>query len=208
MYSSNEGAANLVCFLAGTLITTPSGEQLIESLEPGDEVVTNSGVHPIKFVSSSSGTIFHLMDLGKLPICIKAGSFGSAGPSQDLWLSPSHAVLFSGHLVEASALLNGTTITQQEDPGSLWITYYNIEFENHEIIRANGIEVESYYANWRGDGYSRVDWDNYGEYLALYGESKGMEELDLPRIPFARQLPAELRLMLQLNESSQALQGV
>jgi hypothetical protein len=25
----------------------------------------------------------------------------------------------------------------------------------------------------------------------------------MPRIPFARQLPAELRLMLQLNESNQ-----
>ncbi len=64
--------------------------------------------------------------------------------------------------------------------------------------------MESYYANWRGDGYSRADWDNYADYIALYGDSKGMKELDLPRIPFARQLPAELRLMLQLNESCQS----
>jgi hypothetical protein len=35
-----------------------------------------------------------------------------------------------------------------------------------------------------------------------------MKELDMPRIPFARQLPAELRLMLQLNESANALQLV
>ena len=207
-YTPNNNAANVVCLLSGTVITTPNGEHPIETLEVGDEVVTKSGVQKIKFVSRSSGTIFHLMDLGKLPICIKAGCFGAACPSKDLWLSPSHAVLVMGKLVEASALLNGSTITQPEDPGSLIITYYNIEFENHEIIQSNGLEVESYYANWRGDGYSRVDWDNYDQYLELYGESKGMKELDLPRIPFARQLPAEVRLMLQLNESTKAFQAV
>jgi hypothetical protein len=94
-------------------------------------------------------------------------------------------------------------VTQPEDPGSFHVTYYNVELENHEIIRANGLEVETYYANWRGEGYSRQVWDNYEEYISLYGESKGMKELDMPRIPFARQLPAELRLMLQLNESNQ-----
>ena len=196
-------SSSIVCFLAGTLIATPSGERSIESLEIGDEVATRSGDRQIKFISRSSRNIFQLMELGKLPICIQAGALGDVGPTQDLWISPSHAVLLSGHLVEASALLNWSTVTQPQDPGCFQVTYYNIEFENHEIIRANGIEVESYYANWRGDGYSRADWDNYDEYLALYGESNGMEELPMPRIPFARQLPAELRLILQLNESNQ-----
>ena len=173
-YTSNNSAANVVCFLTGTLITTPNGDRPIESLEFGDEVLTSSGVQQIKFISRSTSTIFHLMDLGKLPICIQAGSLGEA-PNQDLWLSPSHAVLVMDKLVEASSLLNGTTIIQPEDPGEIVVTYYNIEFENHEIIRANGLEVESYYANWRGDGYSRVDWDNYDDYIALYGESKGMK---------------------------------
>ena len=194
---------NVVCFLAGTLISTPTGERSVESLEIGDEVFTKSGVQQIKFVSRSSRNIFQLMELGKLPICIQAGALGDAGPTQDLWISPSHAVLLIGHLIEASALLNGSTITQPDDPGSFQVTYYNIELENHEIFRANGLEVETYYANWRGEGYSRQDWDNYEEYISLYGESKGMKELDMPRIPFARQLPAELRLMLQMNESNQ-----
>ena len=114
-------------------------------------------------------------------------------------------MLLSGHLVEASALLNGSTVTQPKDPGSFVVTYYNLEFENHAILHANGLAVESYFANWRVDSYTRADWDNYDEYIALYGESKGMEELPMPRIPFARQLPAELRLMLQLNEGTQPL---
>jgi len=195
---------NVVCFLAGTLIATPDGDRAIESLKVGDEIATKSGIHKIKFVCRSSRKISCLIDLGRLPICIQAGAFGDAGPTQDLWISPSHAVLVMGHLVEASALLNWTTVTQPDFPGSPVVTYYNIELENHEITRANGLEVETYYANWRGDGYSRVDWDNYDDYIALYGESNGMKELDMPRIPFARQLPAELRLMLQLNESNQS----
>ena len=194
---------NVVCFLAGTLISTPTGERSVESLEIGDKIITNSGVKQIKFISRSSRNIFQLMELGKLPICIQAGALGDAGPTQDLWISPSHAVLVVGHLIEASALLNGSTITQPDDPGSFQVTYYNIELENHEIISANGLDVETYYANWRGEGYSRQDWDNYDQYLELYGESESMKELDMPRIPFARQLPAELRLLLQMNESNQ-----
>ena len=69
------------------------------------------------------------------------------------------------------------------------ITYYNLEFEHHEIISANGLEVESYFANFRSNGLSRSDWDNYADYQALYGDGGTMQELDLPRIPFARQLP-------------------
>ena len=83
------------------------------------------------------------------------------------------------------------------------MTSYNIELASHGLITANGLLVGSDYANNRGNSLSRVCWDNYPDYIALYGESNGMEELPMPRIPFARQLPAELRLMLQLNESNQ-----
>jgi hypothetical protein len=55
----------------------------------------------------------------------------------------------------------------------------------------------------KSEGFSRQSWEKYDQYLELYGESESMKELDMPRIPFARQLPAELRLMLQLNESNQ-----
>jgi len=55
----------------------------------------------------------------------------------------------------------------------------------------------------KSEGFSRQSWEKYDQYLELYGESESMKELDMPRSPFARQLPAELRLMLQLNESNQ-----
>jgi hypothetical protein len=59
------------------------------------------------------------------------------------------------------------------------------------------LQVETYFANHRGIGFTRNDWDNYADYIALYGSSMPMEELTMPRIPFARQLPAAVRLLLQ-----------
>ena len=188
------------CFLAGTLISTPDGEREIEKLEVGDLVLTPDGPKAIQFLIRTTRSVDQLLSLGKMPICIGKGALGSLGPSRDTYLSPSHAIHFSGSLVEASALMNYATIHQLGDWKDVEITYYNIELESHDLITANGLLVESYFCNFRSNGVSRECWDNYSDYIALYGESKAMDELPLPRIPFARQLPAELRMLLQLNE--------
>ena len=143
-----------------------------------------------------------------MPIRIEAGALGELGPDATLHCTPSHAFHIKGSLVEAQALINGTTIQQLIDWDELLITYISIELEDHQLIWANGLLAETYYANWRSDGFSRQSWDNYDQYLELYGESESMKELAMPRIPFARQLPAELRLMLQLNETAKTLQAV
>lgn len=55
---------------------------------------------------------------------------------------------------------------------------------------------ETYFANVRDGEFTRVAWDNYADYVALYGEGGTMRELELPRIPFARQLPPALRELI------------
>jgi hypothetical protein len=192
-----------VCFLAGTLILTPEGPRAIESLAVGDLVSTARGPKPVKFLAQSTRSLNTLRALGKMPIRMAAGALGNHGPERDTYLSPSHAIALEGHLVEAGALLNGSTITQLEAFAGEEITYFNIECERHELIWANGMQAESYFASYRTNGFSRDSWDNYANYLALYGESAAMDELDLPRIPFARQLPASVRLLLQKNETPQ-----
>jgi hypothetical protein len=185
-----------VCFLAGTRIAVPDGFALIEGLRVGDLVLTASGVKPLKFLARTTSCITSLRTAGRMPICVSAGAFGEAGPSHDLWLSPSHAVKLADCLVEAGALCNGGSVHQPEGLGSMMVDYYNLEFEDHEIIYANDLAVESYYANWRGEGQSRASWDNYADYVALYGEGGQMQEQDLPRIPFARQLPVAVRELI------------
>ena len=192
--------ASILCFLAGTMIATPDGERPIETLKPGDLISTAEGPQPVRFLARSTRSISQLQALGKMPIRINQRAFGSLGPDQDTFLSPSHAIHFAGSLVEAGALINGTSIQQLNDWPDAALTYYNIELERHGLITANNLLVESYFANYRSNGFSRDCWDNYHDYVALYGAGELMEELPLPRIPFARQIPMQLRLSLQLHE--------
>jgi VCBS repeat-containing protein len=193
---------NVVCFLAGTMIATPDGERPIESLKPGDLITTSEGAKPVRFLARSTRSIAQLQALGKMPIRINQAAFGCLGPVRDTFMSPSHAIHFSGHLVEAGALINGPSIEQLNDWKDNALTYYNIELECHGLITANGLLVESYFANYRSNGFSRDCWDNYQEYVQLYGPGSLMEEMALPRIPFARLLPIALRKLLSLPSYS------
>ncbi len=56
---------------------------------------------------------------------------------------------------------------------------------------ANGAAAETYV-----DYVQRRVFDNYTEYLALYGEERTIREMPLPRISTARLVPAELRARL------------
>jgi hypothetical protein len=190
------------CFLAGTLIATPDGERPIETLKPGDLISTAEGAQPVRFLARSTRSIAQLQAIGKMPIRINQAAFGCLGPVQDTFLSPSHAIHFAGSLVEAGALINGTSIQQLDDWPEAALTYYNIELERHGLITANGLLAESYFANYRSNGFSRDCWDNYNDYVALYGAGELMEELPLPRIPFARQIPMQLLLALQSHEDN------
>ena len=192
---------NVTCFLAGTLIATPTGERPIESLQPGDLITTASGPQPLKFISRTTHFAAMLDNDEQLPIRIAATAFGELGPVRDLYVSPGHAILLDGHLIHASVLVNGTTITRTtlehwrhlDQP----IEYLNIELEQHQLITAEGLSVESYV-----DNLPRSDWDNYTAYLSLYGEEQPIQELPLPRILFARQLSSALRKQLQLREAT------
>ncbi len=53
MSSSSEPYTNIVCFAAGTLIDTPEGARAVETLTPGDLVMTlDHGAQPIRWTRS------------------------------------------------------------------------------------------------------------------------------------------------------------
>jgi hypothetical protein len=198
-----------LCFLPDTLIKLADNQHKpVGDLVVGDLVATPEGAQAVKFVGKSTRNIFDLRQSGRMPIRIEAGALGELGPDAPIHCTPSHAFHLKGCLVEAQAMVNGTTIQQLNDWDELLLTYISIELEDHQLIWANGLLAETYYANWRNDGFTRQLWDNYDHYLELYGESNAMVELSLPRIPFARLLPGKLRLMLQCNEAIQSLQLV
>jgi hypothetical protein len=194
-YKTSSSADPLVlCLVEGTSVRLADGSSKdVAALEVGDEVLTPSGTHAVRFVGQTTRTLWQLRSTGRMPICIEAGAFGSMGPEQAIHCTPSHAFLIEGCLVEAQALINGRTIRQLEEWHAGTVTYYSIELERHALVWANGLLCETYFASARGNQFSRESWDNFSAYQALYGNGAAMVELALPRIPFARQLPVEIR---------------
>jgi hypothetical protein len=152
----------------------------------------------VRFLGVSRTGQNSLRAMGRMPIGLEAGALGELGPDRPTFVSPSHGFHLQGVLVEAGALINGVTIRQHNDwPDSGRIAYYAIELERHALVWANGLLAESFYPTMRANGVSRLNWANYPDYVALYGDGyHPMRELELPRIPFARQLPAEVKALI------------
>lgn len=201
-------ATSPACLCRGTLIATPAGLRPVEELAIGDEISTPSGPRAIRFIGQSTRQLPELRATGRMPIRIETGAFGDLGPSETTYCTPSHAFVLQGCLVEAQALINGSSVRQLADWDEFSLTYYSIELEEHAMVWANGLLTETYFANVRTEGYSRTAWTNYSDFVALYGEDVPMKELGLPRIPFARQLPAEIRNLVAASEAEASEPGV
>jgi hypothetical protein len=184
-----------LCLTQGALIRVAEGDIPVEGLGIGDLVATPDGLRRVRFIGETRRPPIELRRQGRMPIRIEADALGELGPQAPLHCTPSHAFLIKGCLVEAQALINGTTIRQLDswEEEEETVTYYSIELEQHALVWANGLLSETYFASVRGKHFSRTSWSNYADYQALYGEGELMQELPHPRIPFARQLPAEIR---------------
>ncbi|WP_375173493.1 Hint domain-containing protein [Pseudooceanicola sp.] len=135
-----------VSFTRGTRITLASGAQRrIEKLAIGDRVLTrDNGVQEIRWIGHS--TVRAVGDFA--PIVIRAGALNNEA---DLVVSPDHRLFIyqredaigAGRrelLVKARHLVNGDTVIQQ-DGG--FVEYYQLLFDGHEIIYAEGIAAET-----------------------------------------------------------------
>lgn len=186
------------CFLAGTLIATPQGEKAIETLRAGDLVLTADGRSiPVRFVSRQTIVpMFHDGPRAR-PVRISKGALGDNLPVRDLLVSPGHAIFVDGLLVRAGALVNGSSITQAAAMPEPFV-YYNVECDQHELIVAEGLACESFL-----DEAPRRSFDNYSDYVALYGEAeREMVALDYPLATAARQLPDALAARLGLSRKA------
>ena len=104
-----ENAAN--CFLTGTHIATTEGARRIETLEPGDRVLTADGTAtPVLWVWRQEVTNIFGLGEARMPIRVSTDALGPGCPARDLILTADHALVVDGFLINAGALVNGTTI--------------------------------------------------------------------------------------------------
>jgi Hint domain len=146
------------CFCAGTEIATPSGMRRVETLRPGDSVLTEDGrVAQLAWVGISSIPASRLLlDPSTRPVRIPAHAFGPGMPSRDLDVSPQHRVVVEGPACEllfgmprafvvAKHLLGTLAHTPKSDDGpDEGIEYVHLLLDRHEILVSNGLSSESF----------------------------------------------------------------
>jgi probable HAF family extracellular repeat protein len=104
------------CFMPRTLVRTPFGEVAVETLNRGDLVITADGrTVMVDWLGVQTISLKFADKLRVLPIRIKAGALAENVPSRDLLISPDHALLVDEALIQAGALVNGTSIVRETD---------------------------------------------------------------------------------------------
>jgi hypothetical protein len=188
-----------ICFMPGTMIRTPTGEVAVEALKIGDLVETVDGRSiPVRWIGRQTVSRHFGGDL-RLPICLKANALSDTVPCRDLLVSPDHALFVDGILIQASALVNGTSIVRFRD-APMTFTYYHLELQDHSLILAENTPAETFI-----DNVDRAGFDNWDEYEALYPADHSMIESPYPRAKAFRQVPRAIRE--RLVERGAALYG-
>ncbi|MHA6324266.1 Hint domain-containing protein [Roseivivax sp. CAU 1753] len=143
----------IVCFAAGTNIRTPDGWRAVETLGPGDLVVTHDhGPMPLLFVSRSVHRWGAEPHKDK-PILIARDAFGPGLPRQDLKVSPQHRIALrrcndgDELLTPAKALtvLRGVRCMK----GKRGIEYFHVALPRHALLSSEGLLTESLFPGER-----------------------------------------------------------
>lgn len=144
----------VLCFARGTRLLTRRGAVEIETLRPGDAVMTlDHGFKPILWIGHRHLDPAQLAAAPKLrPVRIAAGALGQGLPLRDLVVSPQHRllvrspvaqrlmgraeVLVAAHLL---AGLPGITVETQARA----VEYWHLLLDRHEVVIAEGAPSES-----------------------------------------------------------------
>ncbi len=165
---TNVFITDVPCYCAGTAILTPDGEVAVETIQPGDVVMTSDAgrLSPREVVWAGVRHIdlaHHPKPAVVAPIRFHRGSLGHEQPCRDLLVSPDHCMLIDGGLVPAKLLVNDMTIVR--DLTLTRVSYHHIELERHTLLIAEGVEAESYL-----DTGNRAYFSNAGLAMLLHPE--------------------------------------
>lgn len=167
------------CLTRGTLIHTPGGLRLIETLKAGDKITTESGEAAIlRWVYSRHFRARDFTGKPKMrPVRICGGALGAGLPQRDLLVSRQHRMLVRSRIAErmfgASEVLIAA-IKLTELPGIFVddavdeVEYFHLLFDRHEVILAEGAPTESLFTG--PEALAALDPDTREELFAIFPE--------------------------------------
>jgi hypothetical protein len=145
MTGAYDGAALGACsgLVEGTKIATAMGFQRIETIEPGDRVVTfDNGLQEVRAVRREPLFVSDICPRSLTPLFVPAGAIGNA---QDMVLLPHQAVLIESDAAEAE-LGDPFVLMQAKDLDGICgiehvtpdapATVITLEFDNDEVVFA------------------------------------------------------------------------
>jgi hypothetical protein len=184
------------CFCAGSEIATPTGATVVEDLKIGDEILSADG-RTIKVKWIGRQTLCKTSHGAHIqPVRIRVGALGNDLPLKDLCVTADHGIVIDGYMVNAAVLVNGDTIDfvpMDELPYAFQV--YHVETEDHDVVLANGVPSETFV-----DAATRTHFDNYDEFLDLYGTDRLIPKMPGVRVSSRRLLPPHLRERLDLSD--------
>ena len=157
----------LACFVAGTRIATDHGDVPVEHLRIGEHAMTlgTNGTlvpRPIRWIGRRRIDLArHPRPETARPIRIRRDAFEDHVPDRDLLLSPDHAIYAEGVLIPVRHLANDRSVTRAKRLRH--VEYFHIELDQHAILLANGMPVESYL-----DTGDRSSFENGGVAVTLH----------------------------------------
>ncbi|SFA97164.1 Hint domain-containing protein [Poseidonocella pacifica] len=139
---------NFVCFATGTRIATREGDRAVETLTPGDMLMTaDHGAQPLLWRGERHLDFKAGASPSERPVEIKAGALGDGIPARRLVVSPQHRLILQDKrremLAPAIAFARARGIRRME--GRQTVRYHALLLARHEILYAEGARTESFY---------------------------------------------------------------
>ena len=138
------------CYLAGSMLRTSTGDQAVETLAIGDELVTwdpttsTEKVATIVWIGTQKSIVKpHLPDdEAGYPVRILKNAIANGVPYKDMLVTAEHCLFFDGKFVPARMMVNGRSIFFDRD--LMQFDIYHIETEEHSVITADGMLSETF----------------------------------------------------------------
>lgn len=135
------------CFVAGTLIETPSGEKQVEDLRVGDWVLTHNGDPSQIIWTGKSDLSADQLTSSSRPVRLKPGSIGNRTV---LLVSPQHCFLLRNEKDNEEVLVRAKHLAEETKLASFMnkekaVSYVHLLLDQHAMLLSGGIPSESFY---------------------------------------------------------------